>query len=199
VRLGELGTAYFTDYRGRPRMLKSGDSTLPRGAILPSRRGRRVPNHIRGLSIGATDIVSEHSITVLRGACLVGAHDCDGNHEANRTSNSNEHARGIIPHKPARSQAMWTDEEFESQARTPTGAADAMRLGLRTPSSPVIRWRAHFTICEVAGGFPKYWIAAEPAARARPAGLKEETLSPNWALHIRNSKLNRLARCSKPL
>jgi hypothetical protein len=36
---------------------------------------------------------------VLLGARFGGTHNCDGNHEANRTSNSNEHARAIIPQR----------------------------------------------------------------------------------------------------
>jgi hypothetical protein len=63
--------------------------------------------------IGATDIVPEHSITVLLGSCPVGAHDCDSNHEAHRTSNSNEHARRIIPqrrtNRPAAPQPGYAD------------------------------------------------------------------------------------------
>src|SRR5580658_2099943 len=47
--------------------------------------------------VGATNIVSESSITGLLGTCPVGANDCDRNHKANRTSNSNEHASRIIP------------------------------------------------------------------------------------------------------
>ncbi len=54
---------------------------------------------------------------------------------------------------------MWTDEEgFESQARTPTGAAKAVRLAMRSPVHGEPEG-VHFTIC------PKRLAASDQAER----------------------------------
>jgi hypothetical protein len=62
-------------------------------------------NPVRVPSVVTADIVSEHSVTGLLGTCLVGAHDCDRNYEANCTSNSNEHAMGLYPNVDVAAQA----------------------------------------------------------------------------------------------